>query len=244
MKENKLHCNNCGASLEDTYCSGCGQRASVHKVTLRETFEDLSSTLFSLEAPLFFTLKMLISKPGLLFRSYLSGKRKSYYKPITFFILSTVVFVLLRTLLDDDPYSNVPATESNKELNDFAAAARFMVKNINNILFVFVATMGISMKLFFYRKYRLIEYIAISFYLVSVYILIGSLLLPIMAIFKLDIKPLGMILMFVYFMIALMSFFQNRKFLNIVKIICTYLVALLLYVFAGYGLSLLIVKLQ
>lgn len=206
--------------------------------------EDVSSTLFSVEAPLFITSKLLLLQPGLLFRNYLSGKRKSYYKPITFFILATVIYVVLRSWLDDDPYSNIPVIDGNTDMNIFSEAARFMVKNINNILFVFVIAMAISMKLFFSKKYSFVEFVSISFYLVSIYTLIGSILLIVMALLDVEIKVYGMLLMFAYYVWALISFFQKRKLLTILKIIFSYVIALVFYVFLGFGLSLLIVKLQ
>ena len=86
------YCNNCGEGVAGAFCSNCGQRSSVSKVTIRETLDDLADQIFSLSAPLAVTLKMLFVNPGLLFREFLSGKRKKYYKPISFFLLNDAYF--------------------------------------------------------------------------------------------------------------------------------------------------------
>ncbi|NNJ88717.1 MAG: hypothetical protein HKP53_04900, partial [Eudoraea sp.] len=59
-------CKNCGNISEGNYCPHCGQRISVHKVTFKETFEDLADALFTLNAPLLNTIKELIITPGVL----------------------------------------------------------------------------------------------------------------------------------------------------------------------------------
>ncbi len=69
-------CRNCGTSLNGNYCINCGQKASVHKITFRETFRDFIDAVFSVNSPLWYTFKLLIRNPGKLFKEYIDGKRK------------------------------------------------------------------------------------------------------------------------------------------------------------------------
>ena len=94
------NCKNCGHLTQINYCSFCGQRTSVNKVTLSETFHDFVNAIFSVNAPFFITTKLLFVNPGKLFREYLAGKRKAYYKPVAFFILITIIYVVILQILD------------------------------------------------------------------------------------------------------------------------------------------------
>ncbi|NOX46877.1 MAG: DUF3667 domain-containing protein [Chlorobi bacterium] len=42
---------------------------------------------FALEGPFWLTIKLLFVNPGKLFREYIAGKRKAYYKSVAFFFL-------------------------------------------------------------------------------------------------------------------------------------------------------------
>jgi len=152
MKEGETsYCNNCGASVSSKYCTECGQRAIIDKVSFQETFRDLASGMFSFEAPFWQTLKLLFVNPGKVFREYLAGKRKTYFKPVSFFILLTAIHLIFRSILNYDPMGTVPE-RNDIEASIFREAGQFMVQNINNILFIFVFTLSLFTKLFFYKK--------------------------------------------------------------------------------------------
>ncbi len=240
MDETSTYCKNCETQAEGSYCSSCGQRTSVHTITFKETFSDLASGLFSFEAPFWKTLKLLITNPGKLFREYLLGKRKSYFKPVSFFILLTAIHLLIRSFLDYDPMANVPERE-NARIALFIEAGQYMVRNINNILFVFVFTLSIFMKFFFYKKYNWAGYMAIAFYLVGLYILIGTVMLFLLKYTRYEFKSLSMVIMLFYFIYAMISFFEKQRLWVLIKSLLVYVLALAFYVILGFGFALLIV---
>ena len=240
--ENNTYCKNCESELTEAYCQSCGQRSSVGKVTFKETFQDFFATVFSLDAPFVKTLKLLFSNPGKLFRSYLSGQRKSYYKPVAFFILITLAHVLIRSLLDFNPLAKVTSLQNgNFDTTIFVESGRFMIKNINNILFLFVFSMAISFKIFFYNKHSLAEYVAVSFYLIGTYSIITTLNLFFMKFINAEIQYLAVLLMGIYFILMATSFFQKKKIFVAFKAVFAYFIAFLLYFIFGFGLSFLIV---
>ncbi|MBT8178575.1 MAG: DUF3667 domain-containing protein, partial [Eudoraea sp.] len=130
-------------------------------MTFRETFQDLADQLFSLSAPLPLTLKMLLVNPGRLFRDYLSGKRKRYYKPISFFLLTTLLFIFIRWLVDFNPLTQTIGNPTDNPLVDedlLGQAADFMFQNINNLLFILVIILALVMKPFYFKNHTLAEY--------------------------------------------------------------------------------------
>ncbi|MBT8393798.1 MAG: DUF3667 domain-containing protein, partial [Bacteroidia bacterium] len=151
-------CKNCGSKTLGDYCYNCGQRTSINKVTFQETFQDLVDAIFALNGPLLTTLKMLVVSPGRIFTEYLSGKRKKYYRPVTFFILMTVIYLLIRWLINYDPDSStLLKVEDPYDSQILTKTRNFMLVNIDKFLFAFAFSLGLIMKLFFYKKHSLAE---------------------------------------------------------------------------------------
>ncbi len=240
--EANTNCKNCETPVESYYCHDCGQRTSVHRVTLKETFSDVASGLLSFEAPFWITLKLLFSNPGVLFRDYLSGRRKSYFKPVSFFILLTVVHILVRTLIDYDPMDSL-IEEPDAKVHFFKEAGQFMVQHINNILFIFVFTLSLFMKVFFFKEYNWAEYIAIAFYLVGIYIFLGTINVFFLKYLNTGMQFLTMGIMLIYFVYAMVSLIQKKKLWVSFKSIWAYVLGTLFYVVLGFGFSLIIVSL-
>lgn len=88
------NCLNCGATVEDRYCSHCGQENIVVKESfghlLRHFFEDVTHY----DSKFFITIKDLLLKPGFLTKEYLSGKRSSYLHPIRMYVFISFLYFL------------------------------------------------------------------------------------------------------------------------------------------------------
>ena len=236
-------CKNCGSISSGKYCQECGQRTSVDKVTFLETFQDLIDALFSVNAPLFVTLKGLIRNPGKLFRNYLSGQRKKYYRPVAFFILTTVLYILIRALIGFDPFRNSAfQVQDGTGTGTYLVDARnFMLLNINNFLFVFVFTLALFSKLFFFRRYSLAEFTAISFYLLGIYTLLATVNMFFIQYVSDSMQALAILIMFFYFLFAMVSLLRKPLFWILLKCIMVYFVSVLSYFVIAYGLSFIIV---
>jgi len=240
-----MKCKNCNTELSSDFCPNCGQRASINKVTFKETFQDFIDVIFSVNAPLFLTLKLLVVNPGKLFREYLSGRRKTYYKPVPFFILTALIMIFTRSMLDYDPMSNM-VDMGGESINEslINSAGVFMSKNINNIIFSFVFAFAVFVKLFFSRSYSFAEYIAVSFYVIGFYLFFTSVLIFGLQYLKPQFRMVPFILMFFYVMYALISFLKKKNAFTILKIIMVYFLSVIFFMIIGYGTSLLIVWLK
>jgi Protein of unknown function (DUF3667) len=89
-------CLNCGFSVEERYCSRCGQENLEPKESvghlIRHFFEDITH----FDGKFFVTVKDLIVRPGFLTREYVEGRRMTYLNPIRMYIfISAVFFVVL-----------------------------------------------------------------------------------------------------------------------------------------------------
>lgn len=231
--------------MNGTYCPNCGQRSSIHKVTFKETFQDFVDAIFSVDAPFFNTIKWLFVNPGKLFREYLDGKRKRYYKPVAFFILMTIMYLVIRSLINYDPFANTTLTvEDDTQRQLLIEARNYMLLNIDKLLFVFVFALGLLLKIFFWRKQSLAEFFAISFYLAAVYTMFTILNMIVIHFVNPGIQYLAMVVMLVYFCYAMVRFFRKRIWLVILKSVFIFLVGFIGYGLTAFGISFLIIYLK
>lgn len=88
-------CKNCEASLAGPFCSQCGQKALTERITLKYIIRSIIETLTNVERGFWYTLRALLTRPGIVAREYLEGRRKRYYHPVRYlFIIVTVVTVI------------------------------------------------------------------------------------------------------------------------------------------------------
>jgi hypothetical protein len=88
-------CLNCGTPLRGQYCANCGQRSRTRLISLWQLLKEAFGDLFELDSRLWRTLGPLLSKPGLLTKDYLLGRRARYMPPFrTYLVLSVVFFVV------------------------------------------------------------------------------------------------------------------------------------------------------
>ncbi|MFD2585949.1 DUF3667 domain-containing protein [Croceitalea marina] len=89
-----------------SYCPSCGGKVIRNRLTLKNIWEDLKFQVFDLDNTLLKTFKHLFTKPEVVVESYISGARKKYMNPVSFFAiaitLSGVLFFVLRDIYELD----------------------------------------------------------------------------------------------------------------------------------------------
>lgn len=238
-------CKNCNSPIDGNYCAVCGQKSTVSKITIKETSQDILDMFFSVNAPLMVTLKYAFINPGKLFREFIEGKRKTYYKPVPFFILMTVVYVLMSSLLSIGELRGEVLKGISQNINSISyKGGVFMQKNITNFLFLFVFSIGVSLRFVFKKRYTLPEYLAIAFYIVGIYTLLISSLMYFIYQLPPSMRSMPLLLLLIYFMYAILSLFQKVTFKLFFKGILAYILAVFLFILCSFGLSVLIISLK
>ena len=88
-------CKNCGNQFEGKYCNICGEKIYSEKdKSIRKLFEEFFHFIFHFEGSLLVTIKTIFSRPGKLSLDYCNGLRKQYFKPLSFFLLLVVVYLI------------------------------------------------------------------------------------------------------------------------------------------------------
>lgn len=99
-----MDCKNCDNSLRTdfSYCPNCGAKIIKNRLSLKNVWQDLSYQVFNLDNTLLKTFRHLFSKPEVVILTYISGTRKKYMNPISFFAiaitLSGIMFFVLRNV--------------------------------------------------------------------------------------------------------------------------------------------------
>lgn len=95
-------CINCGHEGTETYCSNCGQRLTVKRLTFRAGWNDFWARIYGFDGMFPRTLRDLTIRPGHAARLYVQGNRARYYGPVGYFFLMITLLFLVATLLDVD----------------------------------------------------------------------------------------------------------------------------------------------
>ncbi len=88
-------CKNCGNHFTGKYCNACGEKAyNEYDKHILHYFEDAVHFITHFEGTFLTTLKTLFTKPGKLSEDYCAGIRKKYFRPLPFFLMLVVLYLL------------------------------------------------------------------------------------------------------------------------------------------------------
>jgi len=81
-------CLNCGTELSSSYCPNCGQKASIHRYSIKHLIaHDFVHGVFHFDKGFLYTLKELFTRPGHSVREFIQGKRSKHFNIFTFLVL-------------------------------------------------------------------------------------------------------------------------------------------------------------
>lgn len=88
-------CKNCGHSFTGKYCNNCGEKVyTKHDKSILHFFEDAFHFITHFEGTFFNTLKAIFTRPGKLSLDYCNGLRKKYFRPLSFFMLLVILYLI------------------------------------------------------------------------------------------------------------------------------------------------------
>ncbi len=103
-------CANCGATLGGPFCQACGQKASGPDVSLHDFFHEAFHEFLHVDGKIVQTLRMLLTKPGMLTKEFLDGRRVRYISPLRVYLSCSVIFFALAAFVPDSRLTFVTVT--------------------------------------------------------------------------------------------------------------------------------------
>jgi len=220
-----MNCKNCNAQLHPNsdYCHVCGAKVIRNRLTLKNLFEHLSETFFNYDNKLFRTIIDLFRKPEEVIGGYISGVRKRYVNPISFFGLALTLSGLLLFLINkfylEYYFDSFNAFSQNSSENNhilektMQPIAEFSLE-YSSIIFSFLIPIAalISVIVFFNKKYNYTEHLVVYLYTLSLYSLFSSIIgLGLLLTYPQYYMYLGqyiILVFFIYHLYALKRLFQ------------------------------------
>ncbi|MGF1925250.1 MAG: DUF3667 domain-containing protein [Bacteroidia bacterium] len=138
-------CKNCSHQFAGKFCNNCGQKASVGTINFKDIFHEAWHNLTHTDTGYLQLFWDLLVRPGQTIKNYLAGKRKSYFSPFTFYIVTTSLLILITNWVfkkEDLLY------KTNNEFGNYHA------QNINYILFYFLPIITVLLWLFFKKYFK------------------------------------------------------------------------------------------
>lgn len=95
------NCLNCGHTVEERFCSQCGQENIETKDSFLHLVGHVFEDITHFDSKFLKTIKTLFLKPGVLSQEYLEGKRNKYVQPVRLFIFTSFIFFLAQSFMNE-----------------------------------------------------------------------------------------------------------------------------------------------
>lgn len=169
-----MNCINCGNETLGEFCSHCGQKSTVKRLSFREGWNDFWGRVYGLDGMLPRTLRDLTVRPGEVSHRYIEGNRKRYYGPVGYFFLMITLVYLISSLLGIDMLEFLKSrtemlAESPHEVQDdefMKHSFETISANMKILSFLMIGLQALVSRYLFFRKsgYSLIEHTVLPFY--------------------------------------------------------------------------------
>jgi Protein of unknown function (DUF3667) len=245
MEKNK--CKNCESILYGKFCSNCGQKVyNERDKSLSSISEEVIHFMTHFDGKFLNTLKTIYRYPGKLSLDYSNGIRQKYYKPISFYLLIVILYLLFPLVggmnMEMKYYKTTPIVGEyiskqiekkslEKNLSEELLSEKFnkKSKSTSKILLLLLIPLGVPLLylLYFNRRRFVFDNIILSteinsFFLLSIYILIPFFSLPFLYIFKINMRedffaPLSVAIFGLYCIILFHNVFKERWWISVLK---------------------------
>ncbi len=254
-------CKNCHSLLTGRFCSNCGQKRYTNKdKSVKHLVHEAFHFITHFEGKFFQTLKAIFRYPGKLSVEYCHGIRQKYYKPVSFYLMIVILYLLFPLFsglnMEMKYYKNleISGTYISRQIDNKKKAENITEERLAELfhqkskstskillLLLIPLTSLILYILYFYKKPQLFDNIILSteiniFYLLTFYILFPIIIYGIIYISELQPKEktIGFLLtgaFVVYSIILLRNVFKEKWWLSLLKgMLLALLHTLMLYV--------------
>ena len=195
----QITCKNCNNQFTGKFCNTCGEKVYTDKdKSLKIIFTEAFHFFTHFEGSFLITLKAVFTKPGKLSLDYCNGIRKKYFKPVSFFFVLVILYLLfprfpgLNMKLDSYlnkqygfTWASIPLAKAKMETKhvEFSELSKIYNSKSSSIskigLFVLIPIAASFVLLLFFRtKKYFFDHFIISLELCSLFIALHFLVVP------------------------------------------------------------------
>jgi Protein of unknown function (DUF3667) len=222
------NCKNCGHPVKSNYCAHCGQATALQRIDKQYVSREIQE-LLDFEKGVFYTAKELLIRPGKSIRTFLHENRNKHVKPLTFLVLTSLIYSLCAHLFHADGIND----ENAKILAESSTGAiqNWVQTNYGytNILMGFFIALCLRL-LFRKHPYNFFEIIIMLCFVMGQ----GMLLLTVETFFapflsKITFINILTLISLIYPTWAIGQFFGSKKVSSYVKAFFAYLLGFFLF---------------
>ncbi len=164
-------CKNCGAHVNGTYCSHCGQKIALERISFHYISHEVTHFFTHFEKGFAFTSWNMLARPGKVVTEFVEGKRKRYQPPVSFFLIWITIYLLMLYIAEKIFGENVAIDYSN--YFGPGATTKFAISHLSAILLVVLPFQALYFKWFVgQNKYNYFECFVVALYFLGTVILI------------------------------------------------------------------------
>lgn len=211
-------CKNCGHNFKGKFCNECGQKADIHRFTVKHILHDFFHAFTHVDSGILYLIKELFLRPGDTVREYLEGKRKKYFNPFQYFVLATAVVVFLTIKLDiaGSMLTMMQFNGDSSKIDAFRLQfLAFFYQTFNYLQFIILPFLGFFSYIFFRKSgYNFAENLVFNTFLSAQRHIIFLVFAPLWYFFPasfISTTRIYMLIWMAYFAWSYVSFFKPKN---------------------------------
>jgi hypothetical protein len=234
--EVKSNCLNCQSSIGESedFCNKCGQKVHIERLVFWQVMKQAIGKFFEVDEGGFaYAFKELFLRPERIPMDYIMGKRTSFMKPVPYFIIPMIFYILLSSNLENSIWTSVyeGMAESNAENTNSANQESLkyllvVIKDQRLFIFTTVIALSFGFRLIFKKvKLNFAEHMVFNLYIQGHTLLLSIPILILMNWFS------EHLIVFVYLMSLIYSVWAIKRFYktNIIKSLFAYIIGYFIY---------------
>jgi len=219
-------CQKCGVEITENFCSKCGNPKSLKRIDRKYIATEISSIL-NFDKGILYTIRELIIRPGSTIREFILKDRNRIVKPITFLIITSLIYTFLRQFLHfKDGY--IYQDDSIKSTS--MAIFGWIKDNYgygNLIIGIFIAFWTkVLFKKYVYNYYEILILLCFA---LGIGMLILAVFGTIEVLTGLKILQFGGMLFLIYSIWAIGQFFNGKKVSSYLKALLSYFLGMITF---------------
>lgn len=232
-------CNNCDETTNGKFCSNCGASIELQRIDMHYLYHEILH-LVHFEKGFLYTVKELTIRPGAAVNNYLQKSRARFMKPVTYLILTSLLFTIVSYLFNANEILNNYFTTQQAE-SSIAAIQSWIQTHYGYTNIVMGFFIAICIK-FIFRKfqYNIFEITILICFIMGQFMLFSALQILFINVLSPSILfTLLTIVGFIYPTWAIGQFFDKSKISSYVKAFIAYLMGYILFLVAIFAVVLL-----
>jgi len=222
------NCKNCSNPITGNFCSNCGRPAELRRIDKSYIFHEIGD-FFGANKGFLYTIKELFASPGKSVRDFLTGDRYRFVKPITFVIITSLIYAFFVNFFQIE-FKDLALQVEAPEGSTVSLIMDWMYVKYPGYSSIFTGLfMAFWIKLFFRKSgYNLFEIFILLCFISGITTLMMIVVTIFQGLTQLNLVGISGLLLTFYFAWAVGQFFGEKKIKNYVKAFFSYLLGALL----------------